>query len=90
MYVVIFGRVQEVRRHKDQTYTRIVCPAEDAYSRPQVVEVRSKRAIGRRDDEIEVTCKLGGYTRAPFRMTDKETGETMSVIPVDLTLDVQE
>lgn len=90
MHVVIFGRVQDVRRHKDVTYTRIVCPAEDAYSRPQVVELRSKRTIGRRDEEIEVTAKLGGYTRAPFRSTDKETGEVSSVIPVDLTLDAIE
>lgn len=90
MQVTIFGRVQEVRAHKGVVYTRIVCPAKDQYSRPQVVEVRSKRRIGQRDDELDVLAELGGYTRAPFRMTDKETGETSMVTPVDLVLDAVE
>ena len=41
-------------------------------------------------DEVIVQAQLGGYTRKPFRMTDKETGETMTVTPVDLTLDAVE
>jgi len=90
MEVLIKGRIDAVRRHENTRYTRILTPAPDAYSRPQVVEVRSKGALGQRGDEITVTAHLGGYTRKPFRLTDKETGEVTSVTPVDMTLDAVE
>jgi hypothetical protein len=90
MEVVIMGRVDARRRHDGTHYTRVLTPAPDAYSRPQVVEIRSKQSIGQKDEEITVHCKLGGYTRKAFRSTDKETGETTMVTPVDMTLDAVE
>lgn len=90
MQVTIKGRVDARRRHDKTTYTRIVTPAPDPYSRPQTVEVRSKGALGSVGDEIVVQAQLGGYTRKPFRSTDKDTGETSMVTPVDLTLDAVE
>ena len=90
MQVTIKGRVDARRRHDKTTYTRIVTPAADPYSRPQTIEVRSKSALGQIGDEVIVQAQLGGYTRKLFRMTDKETGETMTVTPVDLTLDAVE
>jgi hypothetical protein len=71
-------------------YTRIVTPAPDPYSRPQTVEVRSRQRLGQAGEEVTVQAQLGGYTRKPFRSTDKETGETTMVTPVDLTLDAIE
>lgn len=90
MEVIIKGKIDAKRRHDAVRYTRILTPAPDAYSRPQVVEVRSKGDLGQRGDEITVTCKLGGYTRKPFKSTDKETGEISMVTPVDMTLDAVE
>ncbi|EER61082.1 hypothetical protein AcdelDRAFT_1339 [Acidovorax delafieldii 2AN] len=90
MQVTIKGRVDARRRHDKTTYTRIVTPAPDPYSRPQTVEVRSKGALGQVGDEIVVQALLGGYTRKPFRSMDKDTGETLMVTPVDLTLDAVE
>jgi hypothetical protein len=52
--------------------------------------VRSKAKLGEIGDEITVPCKLGGYTRKPYRVTDKETGEQSMITPVDLTLEVIE
>lgn len=90
MQVVVKGRIDARRRHDKTTYTRIVTPAPDPYSRPQTVEVRSRASLGQPGDEITVTATLGGYSRKPFRSVDKETGETTMVTPVDLTLDAIE
>jgi hypothetical protein len=90
LQVLVKGKVEASRRFDGKRYTRIITPAADAYSRPQVVEVRSVAKLGDVGDETEVTCRLGGYTRKPFRTTDKETGETSMVTPVDLTLEAVE
>lgn len=90
LQVFVKGKVEASRRFDGKRYTRIITPAADAYSRPQVVEVRSVSKLGDLGDETEVTCRLGGYTRKPYRTTDKDTGETMMVTPVDLTLDAVE
>lgn len=90
MQVTVRGRIDARRRHDKTTYTRIVTPAPDPYSRPQTVEIRSKGSLGQAGDEIVVLAQLGGYTRKPFRSTDKDTGETTMVTPVDLTLDAIE
>lgn len=90
MQVHIKGRIDARRRHEKTTYTRILTPAPDAYSRPQTVEIRSKGSLGQPGEEVVVLAQLGGYTRKAFRSTDKETGETTMVTPVDLTLDAVE
>lgn len=90
MQVFIKGKIDAIRRFDGKTYTRLITPAPDAYSRPQVVEVRSGQRLGAREDEVTVLCKLGGFTRKAFRATDKETGEQTMVTPVDLTLDAVE
>ena len=90
MQVMVKGRIDARRRHEQTRYTRIVTPAPDPYSRPQTVEIRSKSQLGEIGDEVTVLAQLGGYTRKAFRMTDKETGETSMVTPVDLTLDAIE
>lgn len=90
MQVAIRGRIDATRTHDKTRYTRIVTPAPDPYSRPQIVEVRSKSALGSRGEEVTVLAQLGGYTRKPFRTADKETGEMLTVTPVDLTLDAIE
>lgn len=90
MQVLVKGRIDASRRHEQTRYTRIVTPAPDPYSRPQTVEVRSKAQLGQKGEEVSVLAQLGGYTRKPFRSTDKETGEVTSVTPVDLTLDAVE
>ena len=90
MQVHVKGRIDARRRHDKTTYTRIVTPAPDPYSRPQTIEIRSKGSLGQVGDEVVVLGQLGGYTRKPFRSTDKETGETSMVTPVDLTLDAIE
>ena len=90
MQVSIKGRIDARRRHDKTMYTRVVTPAADPYSRPQTVEIRSKGALGQVGEEVIVQAQLGGYTRKPFRSTDKDTGETTMVTPVDLTLDAVE
>lgn len=88
MQVRIAGKIQAIRRFDNTTFTRIVTPAPDSYSRPQVVEVRSKNKLGERDDEITITAQLGGYTRKAYPVIDKDTGEKTMVTPTDMTLDV--
>lgn len=90
MEVTIKGRVEVSRAHNGIRYTQVMTPAADAYSRPQIVEVRSKRQIGMKGEEVTVLARLGGYTRKAFPMVDKETGERTMVVPVDMTLDAVE
>ena len=90
MEVLVKGKIDAQRRFGQVRYTRILTPAPDAYSRPQTVEVRSKQQLGSTGDEVTVTAKLGGFARKPYRVTDKDTGETSMVTPVDMTLDAVE
>lgn len=86
--VFIVGKVEAVSRFKDQTFTRVVCPAVDLYSKPSIVQIRSARRFGSKGDEVSVDCRLSGYTRKAFKSTDPETGEIMSITPVDHALDL--
>lgn len=90
MQVVIKGRIESSRVYEGNRYTQVMTPAADQYSRPQLVEVRSKAKLGERGEEIAVTAKLGGYARKPYTFTDKETGERVTLVPIDHTLDAIE
>lgn len=90
MCLQILGKVEAVRRYDNKSYTRVICPAPDLYSKPSVVEIRSSARIGVRDDEIDVTARLSGYTRKPYRVTDQGTGEQSTITPVDHVLDLIE
>lgn len=88
--VVVAGKVTRVRRHEQHTYTTIICPARDEYSRPSVVEIRSKARFAERDETTRVSCELGGYEGKAYQVTDRETGERKSLVPVNLFLDLVE
>lgn len=88
--VVIAGKVTRVRRHEQFTYTTVICPAKDEYSRPSIVEIRSKARFAEREETTRVTCELGGYEGKPYQITDRETGERKTLVPVNLFLDLVE
>jgi hypothetical protein len=90
MCMLILGKVEAVRRYESKSYTRVICPAPDLYSKPSVVEIRSSGRIGARDEEVKVVGRLSGYTRKPYRVTDKESGEISNITPVDHTVDLVE
>jgi hypothetical protein len=88
MVVQVVGKVLRVRRHELNTLTTIISPAPDAYSKPAVVEVRSKSRFADTEEEGTWTCRLGGYEGRAFRAVDRDSGESRSVIPVNLYLDL--
>lgn len=90
MRVFIKGRVEASRMHEGVRYTRVITPAPDAYSRPQMLEVRSRSKIGERGEDVQFVAVLGGFQRKAYSYTDKDTGERLSVVPVDHTLDLVE
>lgn len=90
MEVTVSGRIEEVQRYEGTYNARIICPAADQFSQPQNIKIRSKSRIGSREELVTVTARLGGYKRKPFQAVDKETGERVSVVPVDMTLDLIE
>lgn len=90
MMVTVRGKIVRSRRHDDKVLTHIVTPAKDEYSKPQTVEVRSRRKLGEREDIVTIECELGGYERKQFEVRDRETGEVSRVQPVNLTLDAVE
>lgn len=90
MMVAVMGRIEGSKVYEGKRYTQIMTPAADAYSRPQLVEVRSKSRIGEKGDEIACQCVLGGFQRKAYETKDKSTGEIVKVIPVEHTLDLVE
>lgn len=88
--VMVVGRIEATRRYEGSHFSRVMTPAIDSYSRPQMLMIRSTASLGRKGDEIKALCQLGGFTRKPFEVTDKSTGEVEKVIPVDMTLELIE
>jgi len=90
LQVFIQGKCLRVRRHGQFFFTTIITPAKDLYSRPQVVEVRSKARFSERDEDVSCNALLGGYEGKPYTVVDNETGERRQVVPVNLFLDLIE
>jgi hypothetical protein len=78
--VYVMGRVEAVRRHDGRVYTRVLQPASDAFSRPASNEIISKSSIGAVGEVVTVLCRLEGYTKKPFSVTDQNTGEVRRVV----------
>lgn len=90
MRVFVRGRIEASRTWDGKRYTHVMTPAADEYSRPQLVEIRSKQRMGDKGDQVQVICTLGGFSRKPYKSVDKTTGEVTVVTPVDHTLDLVE
>ena len=90
MRVLVKGRIEKSRTREGVRYTLVLTPAADAYSRPQLLEIRSKVKIGDAGEEISRFCTLGGYQRKAYQAKDKNTGEITTVVPVEHTLDLVE
>lgn len=90
MQVLVRGRIEGSKSYDGKRYTQVITPAADAYSRPQLVEIRSKGRLGEKGDEVSVSCVLGGFQRKAYETKDKATGEIIKVIPVEHTLDLVE
>lgn len=88
MRVLVLGRIESSRVHDGKRLTHVMTPAADAYSRPQLLEIRSKGKLGDKGEEISVSCVLGGYQRKAYQAKDKNTGEIQTVNPVEHTLDL--
>lgn len=90
MRVLVKGRIERQRRYEGNVYTQVITPAADAYSRPQQCEIRSKKKLGDTGEEISTFATLGGFSRKAYQVTDKETGERVTITPIDHTLDAIE
>ena len=88
--VFVVGKIIRVRRHEKFFYTTVICPAKDEYSRPSVLEIRSNARFGDTEETCKVNAELGGYEGKPYVVTDRETGERKSLVPVNHFLDLVE
>lgn len=79
---VLRGRILEVKRTESAVYTVLTLPAPDAYSKPQVVEIRSQRMIGKPNEDLTVRVSIGGYRRS----YKDSHGETQYATNIALTL----
>lgn len=89
MTVAIFGRLGAARQRDATFYTSVTAPAVDHFSKPAVVEVRSKRPLGVVGQEVTLNCVLGGYARR-VEGTNKRTGEVFDYYTADHTLSLVE
>lgn len=90
MGVSIVGKITRVRRYEQFFYTTIICPAKDEYSKPSIVEIRSKARFGDVDEKTNIKAELGGYEGKAYTVTDRETGERKNLVPVTMFLDLCE
>lgn len=90
MRVSVQGRVLKSRLNEGIRYTSVITPAPDLYSRPSVVEIRSKSPIGAVEEDVTVWCVLSGYAERPRRWTDKNTGEVKTFQDVRMFLNLVE
>ena len=72
----IVGRVAEVKRSENATYTIVQTPAPDAFSHPGNHEVTSAKSFGRPGDDVEIIVQLGGYRRS----YKNKHGETVATV----------
>lgn len=90
MTVRVLGKVRRVRRYEKMYFTTVICPAKDEYSKPQIVEIRSNARFADEEDKCDVICEIGGYEGKSYQVSDRDTGERKSLIPVNLYLDLVE
>lgn len=88
--VTVRGRVDMVERYNQQFSTILISPAVDEFSHPQAIKVRSSTRLGSKDEIVTVTGRLGGYKRQAYQTKPNKDGETFTVVPVEMTLDVVE
>ena len=67
--------------------TLLKLPAQDEYSHPSTVEIRSRSPIGNLDDKWSGVVKLSGFPRS-YNSTDQETGEVSNVKTAQNIFDV--
>jgi len=90
LLVHVKGKIQSSRRWRDSRHTRVITPNTGEYSRPQIIEVRSKEPLGEVDDVVTFNARLGGGYGRTAKVADKETGEVRDFIPVNMFLDYVE
>lgn len=90
MLVRIVGRVESIRRYDGFTYTVVITPAPDVYSKPNYVEFRSKGKFADKEDEVDVRGRLGGWLGKQYQVKDKTTGEVSTLTPCNMFLDYVE
>lgn len=78
---VIRGRVHEINRTENATYTDIILPAPDQFSSPQNIRVVSGRLIGKPGEDVTVRCQIKGYRR---KYQDKH-GDTKYACDISLS-----
>lgn len=88
--VLVVGKTTRIRKYEKFFYTTVICPAKDEYSKPAVVEIRSKARFADIDDKVSVDCEIGGYEGKPYTITDRESGERKTLVPVNIFLDAIE
>ena len=73
----VAGRVREVRRTDNATFTVVTLPAPDEYTQPQTVEISSRGMIGRPQEDVTVKVAIGGYGK---KFTRKDGTDGLQVI----------
>lgn len=74
---LVVGRVREVRRTDNATFTVVTLPAPDEYTPPQTVEIASRGMIGRPQEDVTIKVAIGGYGK---KFTRKDGTDGLQVI----------
>lgn len=84
--VKIAGKIENVTSFNNGGFaTQVMLPAEDQYSMPAHVEIRSDKRLGSKGEEIDVLCAISGWPRK-WSKVDKETGEQRSGTSINMVL----
>lgn len=90
MIATITGKLIRENYNNEQYYSDLMIPAEDEYSFPSTMQIRSKQKIGSLESEVTIKVKVGGYAQRERISVNRETGERRAWVPVTNTLDYVE
>lgn len=85
----IRGKLAVSDKHEGFVYSTVLLPAADEFERPQALKIRSRAALGKVNDIVEVEAHVGGYLRPAFNTKPDADGVTRKVRPVEITLDAE-
>lgn len=88
--VNIRGRVVRCRDYRGRRYTTVLSPATDAYSNPELFEIRSRGHLANKDQDVSCNCVLSGSVLPLDELRFSRNFGNEELMPLVLTLDLCE
>ena len=73
--ITLKGKIDFVQpSNNGKTYSEVILPAPDAYSKPSTVKVESRQPLGNVGQEVDVICHINSFVSTFSTNQDKANG----------------